>query len=222
MTKAERENLDTATKLAEKEKEKVTHMEEQDNLYKLHGASEREILKLKEKQIEAAIATGKSQIAYQDIVDKAQIRTARRNHEILAGLIYLTALPLKALTGSIDAIAEKFGKHLNLTKYVDDGINSVADILFDPKAVEDNAAQANEEAQRGIKALENQLAGFKLQERELNKKAAAEARDFQKELTSIKNDGDYARITDSTELAQRQLADQYRAQQEEINASERT
>lgn len=190
---SQRAILTDATKLADKEKEKLTHIDEQDNILKSQGKSEKEILELKEQQIEAVIQASEAQLAAQKEVDKVAIATAERNKYILTQILQFVSAPLELITMGIDAIGEKFGKNFGLNSMLNKGISSIAGLVFDPKGMKEEADKSYKEQEEGLLKLRNQYAGYQNQIKELNKAAAEKERAFQKEISDIRSQAETVR-----------------------------
>jgi len=153
---------------------------EQENILKLQGKSDAEILQMKVKQTEVTIANLKAQLETQEQVKKSQVDAAKRNKDILQGIIRFITLPLTALLKGVDLLTEglvKVGvmdKALNLEESFSGGL---ASLIFDPEDVASEADAAIEETKKGLTKLENTLAGYKLTQQANAKAAAKEAAD---------------------------------------------
>ena len=62
---------------------------------KLQGKSEKEILKLKLEQIDAAIQAQEIAIETQKNVTKTQVEQAKRNKEIVSGILQFITIPIR-------------------------------------------------------------------------------------------------------------------------------
>ena len=173
-------NAETAANLDLNQKN-LAALEENENVLKLSGKSEEEIYNMKVKQYEATIDTAKAQIQNLKKTREIQIETAKRNKEILQGLIRLVSIPITAVLKGIDLIAEGLGKTLNLEEKFSGGL---ASLVFDPEETKKKADETIAEAEKGLRGLENKLAGMKLQRREKQKaedSKAKEKRDKERE-----------------------------------------
>ena len=195
--KAALEDQQKAVDLAD---ERLNSISEQENILKLQGKSEREILNMKIFATNEAIKERKIRLDMQQKRLNAQIAAEKRNNESLkSGLHLLTIVP--SLLGSVaDLAIEGFnslisqmtkipfisdmlgGKDLTLNFSISDSIedfnklfeNSIAEFLFDPKETSKKASETLTEAEKAIKALENQRAGFILTKNSQDKAAADE------------------------------------------------
>jgi len=177
--------------LLESQKESVTASEEQlnaisqqENILKLQGKTDEEILQMKIDQTEVTIKNLQLQLETQKQVKKAQVETAQRNKDILQGIIRFVTLPITAILKGVDLITEglvKIGamdKALNLEEGFSVGL---AGLIFDPEEVASEADKAIEEAENKIITLENTLAGYKLTAKERAKQRAKEQADEDKQ-----------------------------------------
>lgn len=172
---AEQEGLlETTTKQAEVEQEKLKHISDQDNVLKLQGKTEKEILNLKVAQTDETIAAGEAQLLAQQAISKTQIETARRNRAILDGILLFLNAPLTLILTTVDKLGNLFGKKWNLAGGLNDFL---ADLVVDPEEVEAENEKVEKEMQDSLDTLKNQRAGFLLSIREINKKAAADAKE---------------------------------------------
>jgi len=166
-------NAETAANL-ELNQENLAALEENENVLKLSGKSEKEIYDMKVKQYEATIDTAKAQIENLKKTREIQVETARRNKDILQGIIRLVTIPITATLKGIDLIAESLGKTLNLEEKFSGGL---ASLVFDPEDTKEKADETIKEAEKGLRVLENKLAGMKLKKQEEDKQAAAKAKE---------------------------------------------
>jgi hypothetical protein len=138
----------------------------QDNILKLQGKSEQDILKIKAQQIDAVIKATEAQLVQQESTKKAQVMAARRNREILTGILTFLTAPLQLLLGTVDLVGKALGKDFNLRE----GLNkSVASLVFDPEETADEADKVIEETKTKLAQLKNEAAGFKVALVEMNK-----------------------------------------------------
>lgn len=164
----EQEDLTEKTKkTSEAEKEKLDSLNSQDNILKLQGKSEKEILGIKIKQTDQVIAAMEAQLKSQVALENSQIQAAQRNKEILEGFLKFITIPIDALLKGIDMAGKAFGKDFGLEKGFYGGI---AGLVFDPKDIKDKGDKANKELEKQILALKNTQAGYKLSLQQADKK----------------------------------------------------
>jgi hypothetical protein len=150
----------------ETEKDKLTTVSSQDNILKLQGKSEKDILKIKMKQTDEVIRASEIQIQNQIATNTAATAAAKRNKEILTGILKFIATPLSLLLKTVDMVGKALGKDFGLEEKLFGGI---ANLVFDPEQVADDGAAALKEQKIALAKLKNDRAGFVLQMRELDK-----------------------------------------------------
>lgn len=165
LNKATKENLDA-------EQKKLEAIDEQDNILKLQGKSEKEILQIKIKQTDETIQA--AEINLQNLKNQrdGQIAIAKRNKDILQGLIALVTSPITAVLGAVDLIGKAVGKNFGLAEGFTGGL---AKLVFDPEQVASEADAAISEAEKGLTKLKNQRAGYQLAIKNIDKQAAEDS-----------------------------------------------
>lgn len=187
----------------ELEKEKLNTLNNQDNILKLQGKSEEDILKLKIAQTEAVIKTTEEEIKQKEITSKLEIKAAERNASImkmiLKGAMEFGALGLRLLVAPIDLVlstankvseALGFGKltavNLNdeISNLINFGADKVTSFVFDPAATKAAADADIKETKDALLKMKNEVAGFKLQVIELNKPSEVAKKETEKAFES--------------------------------------
>ena len=170
----------------------------QDNILKLQGKSERDILKIKQTQIQAVIKATEAQLVQQEATKDAQVKAARRNRDILEGILKFLTAPLQLLLKTVDTVGSALGKDFGLQKGFNRGI---ASLVFDPKSVEEEADKTIQTTKDKLAALKNEAAGFTLALKEMDKpasktvsKAADKVVEKAKEEVSILKDFEVEKI----------------------------
>jgi len=163
----------------------------QENILRLQGKTEEDILKLKIAQTDEVIAATEESIRQQQITLEAQLEAEKRNRKILSGLLQFANAPLQAVIDGIDFISQK----LSGEKLIDFNIgDSLASLVFDPEEVEAEGRASIAEAQKQLETLKNQRAGFQLSIQQANKDAATKNRDAANDAAKKeKEDRDKAR-----------------------------
>jgi hypothetical protein len=175
------------------EQSKLDSIGSQDNVLKLQGKSEKDILKMKIGQIDAVIKATEAQIQQNDITAKAQIAAAQRNKDILKGILDFLSIPFQTVLKTIDMIGTAVGKDFGLSAGFKNLLDKGASLIFDPK---EEAAKAEEVRQNSLKAiakLQNDRAGFQLSIQNIDKQAA--------DKTKEKNDKE---LQDTIDLVNKQ------------------
>jgi hypothetical protein len=156
--------------------EKVSALDKQDNILKLQGKSEKEILQYKVLELDAAIKIAQTNLENQKATKKAQVEAAKRNKDILVGILDFLSIPLNLLLKTVDKVASAVGVDSNLGKWFDSIKNSAANLIFDPKETANEGDEAIKAAEEKLTELKNQQAGYQLQIKEINKQAVDAAK----------------------------------------------
>jgi hypothetical protein len=160
------------------EQKKLDAISSEENILKLQGKSEREILQMKIAQTDQTIK--KAEISLQDSINtaKAQEASARRNQEILAGILKYMTVPLTLLLKTIDSVGEALGKDFGLE---DKFFTAASKFVFDPEKTKAEGDAVIAEQQAALKKLKNDKAGYQSSINNLDNQAAKESSDKQKE-----------------------------------------
>jgi len=164
-------NLEIAKKNTDEAQKKLDAISAQENVLKLQGKSEREILELKAKQTDELIAGYEAQLLAQEQIKTEQIETAKRNKSILTGIIQFLTAPLQALLFTVDKVAEFIGEDTNLQAKFNDFTSG---LIFDPEEVAAENEATIQETRDAISKLKNDRAGLQLSLNAIDKKGADE------------------------------------------------
>ena len=160
------------------EQQKLDTIGNQDNVLKLQGKSEKEILKIKLAQTDQVIKASEIQIEQSIATAKAQTEAAKRNQEILAGVLKFLSLPLTMILKTVDAVGAALGKDFGLEDKVFKGL---ASFVFDPKETQQEGDKVVAEQRKALDKLKNDRAGLQLSINNIDKQASKEASDRRKE-----------------------------------------
>jgi hypothetical protein len=201
----QRLNEKTAANL-EISKKNLDSLNSQDNILKLQGKSEKEIIALKLKKYEIAIKDAKANLtaitetnkqAYEGTVRNANLTKRILNAILVGGLQAIRILtdPLDMLLQGASAVAKalggkgfEFSINAELYKQGQAGVSALTKLLFDPEEIKAEGAKAVQAANDVLMKLENDRAGLILTQRGLN----------QNKTTSTKSSG-----TTSTQSAEK-------------------
>ena len=176
---SEQENLNSLAQTnLEAEQGKLDAVSSQDNILKLQGKSEREILQLKLAQTDQVIKASEAQIEQSIATTKAQTEAAKRNQEILAGVLKFLSIPLTMILKTVDAVGSALGKDFGLEEKVFKGISS---LVFDPKETQAEGDKVVAEQRKALEKLKNDRAGLQLSIKNIDNQANKEAADKRKE-----------------------------------------
>ena len=178
VSSSQRESLALAEDNAAAAQRQLDLIGQSENILRLQGKSEKEILQLKMAQTQAAIDEQKIVIAGLESIQQSQIQAAERNKGFLMGILQFITAPLRMLALTIDGIGQNLvnlgvlEKGFGLTQMMDEGVNWLANQVFDPAAVKKEGDATIQAAKDKLLALENQLAGHQLSVRKINSDAA--------------------------------------------------
>lgn len=177
----------------ENSKKTLETLDAQDNVLKLQGKSEKEILNLKIKKADIALQNGQIELENVRKTSEAEEKAAIRNYNLtkkVVDFIIDTALFLpKLMLMPIDLAikgANKVSEALGIGKAIsfdlgktiegmEDQFSSfIAGSLFNVNEVKSEGEKSRKEIQDELDKIANQRAGFVLQIRDINKKAAKE------------------------------------------------
>jgi len=223
-------NEDSAKNL-KTQQDKLDAINGQENILKLQGKSEKEILQIKIKQTDEIIKA--SEIQLQNSIDttKAQVAAAQRNKDILQGILVFISAPIAALLKGIDLIGDAVGKNFDLYNKFYGGISS---FVFDPKEVKEEGDAAIKEQEKALIKLRDDRAGLQLQITKIDQDEAKKRSDIAKKeaedaakLAKERAEARAKEQRDINELIQKELDDQFAKDEarrkqieDEIKASE--
>ena len=163
------------------EQSKLDAIGGQENILKLQGKSEKDILKLKIAQTDQVIKATENQIKQNDITAQAQIAAAQRNKDILVGIINFIQTPLRLLLQGVDAVGEALGQEFALAKGFEKLVDKGVSLIFDPEAEKKKAEETRKESLKALEKLKNDRAGFQLSIKNIDDQANKDALAKQKE-----------------------------------------
>lgn len=173
------------------EQKKLDAISNEENILKLQGKSEREILQMKIAQTKITIAEAEQRLESSIAYYKAQEAAAKRNQEILAGILKYMSVPLTLLLKTIDSVGEALGKDFGLE---DKFFTAASKFVFDPVKTKADGDAVIAEQEAALKKLQNDKAGYQLSINNIDNQAAKESADKQKEANdkAIQNEKDKA------------------------------
>jgi hypothetical protein len=173
--------------------EKLKTIGAQDNILKLQGKSEKEILAIKIKQTDEAILATEINQKNQIQTNKLAVQGAQRNYELLKSYIDFVSTPLRFLykTGaeSINGIIDLLNKipGINIKSKLDEtlgdkAVDYLAKLGFDPDQVKADGEATIKESQEALTKLKNDRAGYRLAINEINLQEAKDSKAKAKEI----------------------------------------
>ena len=152
------------------QQDKLNAISGQENILKLQGKTEREILQIKIKQTNEAIAASDIAIAQAEQTKIAQVEASQRNKNILQGIINFISEPITSLLRGIDIAGKAFGKDFGLAASFEKS-SSISTFFFDPEEVASEGDKAIAEAKAINAKLKNDRAGLQLSINAIDTKA---------------------------------------------------
>jgi len=189
----EQKKLNAATqKGVEANDKKLTSLNSQDNILKLQGKSEKEILGLKINQTDEAIKAYEINIENIKTTNKAQQEATQRNYEYLKSYLDFISIPQRYLYESaaknINSIIDLINKipGVKITNKIDETFGDkatdyLAKLGFDPAKTRKEGDTVVEEANKTLLKLKNDRAGYQLAINDINKKGADKTVETEKE-----------------------------------------
>jgi hypothetical protein len=165
--------LEDEQKSVQAAENKLDSISKQENILKLQGKTEREILVLKQKATDEEIKALEAQLLTQEEMKKSQVETAKRNHDILQGIIRFISAPIDILLKGVDMVGKAFGQNFELAEKFSGGL---ANLIFDPAETAAEADATIDETKKKLEELKNARAGYQLQINQINKTASNEAK----------------------------------------------
>jgi len=193
---AEQEALNEATdENLKAQEDKLAAIDSQDNVLKLQGKSEKEILQLKINQTQEVIKATKQKIEDAKTTKALEVEAAKRNQKLLKGAIDFFTFPIRTLftfaTDTINSIISVLNKipgvnidfKINGQDAVEKVNTLVAKQFFDPEKVAEEGDKAIAEAEKKLKEAENALAGRILSGRDKGGATAKEPEKLKEDKT---------------------------------------
>ena len=223
------------------ENEKLNALDSQDNLLKLQGKTEKQILELKIKQIDLVIAATEEQLKQNQITAKAQEEATLRNFniakQVISVLLKIALIPVTAMIAQIDLLIKGAnfvsealggGKLINLeplkeaNKFIDSMAEGATKFLFDPEQVKADGLKIQKETEKQLVELKNKRAGYVLAIRNIDQQGARDQQKTEKEkldLTRQRIDEEIKLMEDGYEKEKRILEENAKREKEDLAKS---
>jgi hypothetical protein len=222
VTDAELEQLEIQKQRAAQSKQQLDAISDQENILRLQGKTEREILQIKIAQANQAILDQKAVIQTLEIQRQQQIDAAERNRKIVSGIIQFLTLPLQILLGSVDTILlglnkvgvisdETFAKVGNQRDKFNKDLSTLA---FDPAEVAKEGDKAVAEQKKILTQLENQQAGFQLSVNQIDQKGIDDRKAADEKAANDRKTANEKASADRKSAAEKEAEERLKAEQE--------
>lgn len=175
-------------------KAELSNLDAQDNVLKLQGKSEREILNLKIAKVNTAIELGKIELENVIRTNKAEEKAAIKNYNLTKQVVDLIVnsamflpklmmMPIDLAIKGANKISEALGMGklvaFDMGKTIDDMQDKfsgfIAGSLFNVEETKAEGKKEEEEIRKQLRDLENQKAGFQNSIKEMNKQGSTDA-----------------------------------------------
>ena len=217
LNQASQKNLETQEK-------KLKAIGDQDEVLKLQGKSERQILEYKKQQTNEAISASQINLKNIEITNKEQEKAVKQNYEYLKSFIDFISIPQRYLFESaaktinkvIDLINKIPGVNIKAKvdeKFGDEAADYLTKLVFDPEEVKKKGESTLEEAQNSLNSLINQRAGYQNQINNIDKNALEKEKELLDEKYNLEQA--YLKKQNDAELAALDLADVIRKENED-------
>lgn len=157
-------------------KDNVEALDAQDNILKMQGKSERQILEMKIAALKTAIDNQKAVIETGKAQAKQQIQAAQRNKDILRGILDFITKPSEWLLKLVDKLASMLGYDTGLAKVFSETKDAMVSLVFDPEKEQKAAEETQAEQEKALLQMQNTLAGHQLAIKQIDKQAADDRR----------------------------------------------
>jgi len=189
VSSADKDLLENQKKKVESSEKELDAIGKQENILKSQGKTQKDILKLKVQAIGSAIKEQKILIQTSKNQLKSQVDAAQRNKDFLKGVLDFISIPLTLILETVDQVGKAFGKDFGLREGFKE---SVASLIFDPDEVKEQGEKAIKEQEESLTKLENDLAGYNLSIKDIDKKAAADKKSANEKKDEEKKKSDQA------------------------------
>jgi hypothetical protein len=191
---ASKELQETTKATTELNKKNLETLNNQENILKLQGKTEREILMMKIDGQKKVVQSIKNELAAQKVVNEEKIQGSKRNQKILQFTIKLLSAGPMLLLKTIDFLGEGVEKLVNsitqsavgkkifglepidvdfgLTEKANKLIEKASTLVFDPAETEAQGKEDLKKLEEQLLQQENALAGFQLRVIDMDAKAA--------------------------------------------------
>jgi hypothetical protein len=176
-----KEQGEIANKNVLAEEQKLKTLNSQDNILKLQGKTETEILNIKKQQTADVIKSLEIQLIAQQSQRDAQVEASKRNRDILSGVLQFISAPITILLNTIDEIGKAFGKDFGLSGVFD----KVSTLIFDPEEVAIEGDKAIQETKDKLNELKNTQAGYEVSINTIAKTASDERKKLSDEASEV-------------------------------------
>jgi hypothetical protein len=227
---ATKDAVTESEKLVKASKEQLDNISASENIMRLQGKTEEDILMMRMQATDEAIMQQKILIDNLKAQKEEETAAAERVTKYTKAIIGLVTFPLTAALGIIDTISAglaKIGVLEEGTSLAEGYVSGVAGMLFDPpEEVAEKADETIDAAEAQLQRLENTRAGYALRQQANEEKQAEDARRKQEQidkqrladekfvqdqLLKLQQDYEIRSLEDADAQAKKRLELQYKA-----------
>jgi hypothetical protein len=226
--------------LVQQAEDQLGYITDIENILKLQGKTEEDILAFRMQATDEAIAAQRIMIDSLKQQKEEQVKAAQTASDAVKGILMLLTIPVAAALKAVDEISAglvRLGVLSEATNFADDFYGGIGDMLFDPEGIEEEGQEAIDEAERKLQQLENTRAGYQLRankneadaeakakkaREDADKKKADDAKYVADRLLQIQQDMYLAMIEDDTKRQKERRRLQYEADKAELSARKAT
>jgi hypothetical protein len=177
-------------------------IKKQDNILKLQGLTEKEILERKIKSVAISIQDRKAQLINAQEQAKIQIETAKRNRQILDGMLHFVTGPIEVIVGMVDLIGNAFGQKFNIREQM---MDAIGDLLLDSDEQEKKLNEDIEKSKDALLTMEEEFAGYQLSIQAMDKKTSENKNSLAQNDHKTQKELQEKELKQKEDLAQKEL-----------------
>jgi hypothetical protein len=230
VSKKDKERLETQKQITAEAQQQLDDISATEETLKKQGLTEEEILDLKIEAARVTLESAKEDLRQQESIRQKQIDAAKRNKEILEGILKFLTAPLQLLFKQLDLILEGLNAVGILSDETFEKVSglgdkltsSVAELVFNPEKIAEEGDKADKESKRQLEKLQAQLDGFENRRNAKDKERADKRKaERDKELQQIKQNEDVLTKFLESERNKRELSllDEFEKERTLINQS---
>lgn len=214
VTQAQKEHLEESKKQTIEADKKLKIVESSENIYKMQGKTEKDILNLKILATKQALMKHEIEMKSAADIAKVQIESAKRNHDILQGILTALSSPIILVLKAVDMLGGALGKNFGLVDKFNNLTNSVANMMFDPDEMQKKADEASKAAQEGLLDMQNKVAGYQLAIKAIDKKEVDDKKKLDEELYKTQKANFEKSLAENTKRLKANLDEQKRIKED--------
>lgn len=187
--------IDLSKQRVELSQKDLDSISKTENILKLQGKTEREILEIKKAKTAQTIVETETYLKALKIQNDASEKAVLKNYnlakDVTKFLLTATTIPVRIIAGAFDQILKAYNKITGsdvglLSDKIDDITNTLAEkatkLIFDPEKTKAEGDKVEAETASKLQDLKNQQAGFQLSINQIDKDALTKRNEDAKKL----------------------------------------